>query len=247
MIKRLLILLSLNTIFVAYFAIAQGTAKDKMLVVTEEWPPYNYVEADGKIVGSSTVIVEKVLRRSDIPYTLNVYPWARSYELALNNANVLIYSIIRTPEREKLFHWVCPLYSVEYFVFQIATRKDIVVNSLDDLKKYSIGITRETFLDHFLKSKGFITGTHLQDTGDRQASFRKLLANRVDLIIDTKEFIDEQLTSQKLSADKIRSIYKMHDDIGNPTNICMAISLKTPINLVNKIREEHQKLSLNFR
>jgi polar amino acid transport system substrate-binding protein len=59
-------------------------------------------------------------------------------KLALNHANVLIYSIIRTPEREKLFHWVCSLNTVEYFVFQIATKKDIVVNSLEDLSKVFI-------------------------------------------------------------------------------------------------------------
>lgn len=242
MIKKFFILLLLQTSFFACTARAQVSDSDTMSVATEDWPPYNYVLDNGKIVGSSTVIVEKTLRNSNIPYTLNIYPWARAYELALKHANVLIYSTIKTPEREKLFHWVCPLNSVEYFVFQIATRKDIVVNSLEDLKKYSIGITRATFLDHFLEKKGFIKGTHLQVTGDRQASFRKLLANRVDLIIDSKEFIGEQLAGQKLNANKVRSIYKLHDDTEGKTNICMAISLKTPIEVVEKIRKEHKKL-----
>lgn len=242
MVRKLLVLLSFVTIFIAYFAMAQNTASDLMQVVTEEWPPYNYVQADGEIVGSSTVIVEKTLRNSNIPYTLNIYPWARSYDVALNHANVLIYSMIRTPEREKLFHWVCPLSSVEYFVFTLATKKEMVVNSLDDLKKYSIGITRGTFLNHFLEKKGFVDGIHLQLTGDSKASFRKLLANRIDLIIDTKEFIAEQLREQKLNPDKVRSIYKLNDDTYGKTNMCMGISLKTPMERVEKIRREHQKL-----
>lgn len=35
-------------------------AKDTILIVTEEWSPYNYTNKKGEIVGSSTEIIKKL-------------------------------------------------------------------------------------------------------------------------------------------------------------------------------------------
>jgi len=242
MIKALLKLVSLSAVFIFCTALAQESSSDSMSVVTEEWAPYNYTQADGKIVGTSTVAVEQALINSNIPYTLNSYPWVRSYELALNKANVLLYSTVRIPEREKLFHWICPLHSVEYFIFKLASRDDIVINSLNDLKKYSLGITRGNFLDSFFEREKLLYGVHLQVTSDNQANIRNLINKRIDLIIDTQAYIDQQLVNLTLTPDYIHSAYKLSDDIKGKMELCMAISLKTPMVLVNKIRHEYQKL-----
>ena len=242
MVRSLLVFLSFSTFFVTCVVMSQVSESDLLLVVTEEWAPYSYKQADGKIVGSSTAVVEQTLRNSDIPYTLNLYPWARSYELALTTPNVLLYSTIRTPEREDLFHWVCPLNSVEYFIFKLESRKDIVINSLNDLKEYSIGVTRGTFLTDFFKQKGLIEGTHLQLTGDNQANLKNLLSSRVDLIIDTQEYIDAHLDKKNIKANYVRSTYHLNAEMDGINNTCMAISLKTPMVVVDKIRNEHRKL-----
>lgn len=247
MIKMLLILALLNTIFISCAAMAQVSESNSIVVVTEEWAPYNYTNAEGEFVGSSTALVEKVLINSNIPYTLNSYPWLRAYKLALNKANILLYSTVRIPEREKLFHWICPLHIVEYSVFKLASRKDIVINSLKDLKKYSIGITRGTFLDNFLEREKLIYGVHLKVTGNNQVSFRNLLKNRVDLIIDTQAYVDRQLEKRSLAPEYLISVYKLNDDIDEAIELCMAISLKTPLALVNKIRKEHQKLMIKIQ
>ena len=49
-------------------------------VITEDFPPMNYMEK-GEIKGISTAIVKKVLERANIPYTLELLPWARGYEI----------------------------------------------------------------------------------------------------------------------------------------------------------------------
>jgi len=240
--KKFLVFLSFSIALASCFVKAQDSDRESMVVVTEEWAPYNYAQSDGKIVGSSTVIVEQTLKNSNIPYTLNIYPWARAYKLALNNANVLLYSAVRTPEREHLFHWVCPLNSVEYLVFKLASRKDIIINSLDDLKKHSTGVTRGTFLTDYFKQKGLVKGTHLRLTGDNQANFRNLLGSRVDLIVDTQAYIDDHLQKLGLPADHIHAAHNLSAEIEGTNSTCMAISLKTPMAVVNKIKSEHSKL-----
>jgi len=242
MVKRLLTLALINAVFVSCAATAQVSESDSMLVVTEEWAPYNYTNLDGNVVGISTEVVEQTLTNSDIPYTINSYPWVRSYELALNNANVLLYSTVRTPEREPLFHWVCPLHLVEYSLFKLASRTDIVINSLSDLKKYSTGVTRGAFSDSLFEREKLLNGIHLQVSSNNQVNFRNLINERVDLIINTQQYIDLHLSKLALAPEYISSAYKLNDDANTEMELCMAISLKTPMALVNKIKAEHQKL-----
>ncbi|MBA4366572.1 MAG: hypothetical protein C0403_02920, partial [Desulfobacterium sp.] len=62
-------------------------AEDVVQVVTENWSPYNF-EEKGVVKGSSTETVRKVLEKANIKHTIKVYPWARSYKMALEQKNV---------------------------------------------------------------------------------------------------------------------------------------------------------------
>ncbi len=213
---------------------------NKITVVTEEWPPYNYLSSSGEIIGSATQIVESTLQQGNIPYTLNIYPWARAYKNALEQPNVLIYSILRSPEREKLFHWICPLNTIQYYFFKLSARADIQVNSIDDIKKYTLGLIRDSYMHSYLKNNGFVEGEHLQITGNNQTNINLLLAKRVDIIIDTHENIALRLDALPQTPKQLTAIYPIGTDIIATPWTCMAVSLKTPIKLVDAIRKSHQ-------
>ena len=98
---------------------------DKLLVVTESWFPYNYLDSKGEITGSSTAVVTSVLKHANITYEIDLYPWQRSYSIAIAQDNILIYSIYRTPSRENFFHWICPLLSSPLHSFyKLSSRKN---------------------------------------------------------------------------------------------------------------------------
>jgi len=213
---------------------------NKLTVVTEQWPPYNYLSSSGEVVGSATKIVEQTLQQAKIPYTLNIYPWARAYKTALEQPNVLIYSILKSPEREKLFHWVCPLNTIQYHFFKLSTRTDIKINSLDDVKKYTLGLIRDSYMHNYLKKNGFLEGEHIQVSGNNQANIKLLLAERVEVIIDTHENIALRLKQSTQTKKQLKAVYSIGTDIISTPWTCMAISLKTPIELVEAIRESHK-------
>ncbi len=80
---------------------------DKLIILTEEYPPDNYME-NGKVVGDSTEIVVEILKRIGSKLTrqdIRLVPWARAYGEALNDKSTIVYSIGRTTEREHLFKW----------------------------------------------------------------------------------------------------------------------------------------------
>jgi polar amino acid transport system substrate-binding protein len=122
---------------------------EQLKVVTEDFGPYNYIE-NGEVKGFSTEITKEVLKRADLQYTLNLYPWSESYNIAQNQPNVLIYSIGRTLEREHLFKWVGSVVELEVYFYKLKNRVDIKINSLDDLRRYKLGVVKDDLRHQFL-------------------------------------------------------------------------------------------------
>ena len=50
--------------------------------------------------------MEKTLQAAQLrDYQIRLYPWARAYDMALKEPNVLIFLIARTSARETQFKW----------------------------------------------------------------------------------------------------------------------------------------------
>lgn len=146
--------------------------------VTEE-TSYSYLQ-NGKVAGPASDVVEATLQRAGLnDYRLALYPWARAYDMAQQEANVLIYLIARTPEREPLFKWVGEIMRIDYHFYKLRERKDIVVPDLQSAKNYSIGVLREDVRHQYLRSQGF---TKLVVSGLNIDNFRKLLNQQVQLV-----------------------------------------------------------------
>ena len=79
----LIVLLALSAIHASF--------AQKITVVTEEYPPYNFLDSDKKIFKMSTEVVEEVLKRAKLDYQLAIYPWASAYKIAQDTHNVIIY------------------------------------------------------------------------------------------------------------------------------------------------------------
>jgi polar amino acid transport system substrate-binding protein len=95
---------------------------DALKVVTED-SSYSFL-ADGKVVGPASEIVEKTLFQAGVTdYSMALYPWARAYDIARLEANVLIYPIIRSAERETLFKWVGELDEVTPLFYKLRERR----------------------------------------------------------------------------------------------------------------------------
>jgi len=93
---------------------ARGTV---VTVVTENYPPYNYLSEDGTIAGAATTLVHKVMRSSGLDYEIRLLPWPRAVRNTLAGDNTLIFSIARSPSRESDFNWLVPLAEDTYYLF----------------------------------------------------------------------------------------------------------------------------------
>ena len=153
---------------------------DQLVILTEEYPPFNYME-NGTISGTATEIVLEILERIGSKLTLDdirLIPWARSYKELLLTKNTVLYSIVRSEHREKLFKWVCPVGCNTVGI--IARKRDrVVIEKPEDYEKYRIGVVRED-IGHQLMRK-LIPEQDLDITNSSESNLLKLKEGRIDM------------------------------------------------------------------
>jgi polar amino acid transport system substrate-binding protein len=226
------------TVFLCWTQVAIAT--DKIIVVTENWFPYNYVSSEGKLQGPSTNAVQEILDLSGIGYSIKMYPWLRAYNMTEKFPNTLIYSIYRTPEREHLFQWICPIAKkVKQNIYRLSSRTDIKIKNEHDFSKYTFSVIRGTFPQKLLESKGLKEGINLQVVSENVAHTQMLLKNRVDLTVEVEAAMFKVLEDNDFAHSYVTKEYELGDDDVN--DLCMAFNKQTPIALVNKVRVAHQK------
>jgi len=216
---RFSILLATTCLFFAGASCA-GTVRDAdFRIVTEEFPPYNYTTDDGAIVGISTEIVRRILKKVGHPDNIEVLPWTDGYRLAREQDNVILFSTTRSPAREKLFKWVGPLVPNNSALF---ARRDsgIVINTIDDARKVAaIGVYQDDFGELLLKEKGF---TNLDAVLENSMNLPRLLNGEIDLWI-ANELTGRHMIAKAGASKKIDEVLEVQKDY-----MYIAFSRNTP-------------------
>jgi len=213
------------------------TYANEIEVVTENYPPYQWSENE-VITGPSTEIVQALFKKVGSKHTLKMYPWARSYHLALSYENILIYSIRRIEAREKLFKWVGVLRKNSIYFWKLKDRKDIKMDNFNDAKKYRIGTLNKDAKSLFLLNHGFVRDQNLVVLNDNERIVKLLYAKRTDLLIDSDEIKD---SAKKLGYDPnlLEKVYLVDEF---PINMYAAFSLMTNDLVVDKFRKALKEL-----
>ncbi len=224
--------------FLFLFGIVGQIYAQDILVVTEDYPPFNF-KKDGKITGSSTEVVKAVLKKAKINYKLKLKPWTRAYKEALTKKNILIFSISRSDQREKLFKWVGVIAPNDNYLYALKSSKIPELSKLDMAKKYKIGVVKDDVSMQYLEKEGFKQGKSLIVDRNYVISFKKLLKKKVQLIpLDLLggAVIARQCNS---SMKKLKKIFFLKDI---SKGLYMAFSNKTPDSIVEKCKKALEEI-----
>jgi polar amino acid transport system substrate-binding protein len=160
-----------------------------LTILTENSGENNYLDSNGQIKGFNTDIVREIMQRLNLNFTIKIVPWKRGYREVLHRPNVVLFSVVRTFEREKLFKWVGPM-NVTKFSFFKKKGSDITINTLGDAKKVgAIGCIGDDVREKLLKRLGF---TNLSSLFGKDANLRNLemlMLGRIDLWISTDHIV----------------------------------------------------------
>jgi polar amino acid transport system substrate-binding protein len=163
---------------------------------------------DGSLTGSSVEIVKEIQKRVGDTTTIEVLPWARAYHMATTMPDVLLFTALRLPEREALFHWVGPVLHPQW-VFYALKGKVTPISSLEEAKKFkSIGTYRNDSQEIFLKSRGF---TNLDSATTVTASAKKMASGMIDVFVSKDISLAYTLVAAGIPEDSIENVYTYLD------------------------------------
>ena len=215
------------------------TAQAQALRVVTETSPYVYLQ-DGKVAGPATELVEKTLAGAGIrDYSIHLYPWARAYDMALAEPNVLIYLIARTPERERQFHWIGEVMPVRYHLYKLKDRADVSPPNLAAARRYVIGVMRDDTRHQYLKKQGF---SRLVISAQVTENFAQLLNRQVDMIPLSEGGAATLCKEAKFDCARLDKLLAL-DDLN--TGLYMAYSKSTPPELVARTQAAFEPLRNN--
>ncbi|MDO6447343.1 ABC transporter substrate-binding protein [Colwellia sp. 1_MG-2023] len=204
------------TVFGLFFITAPSQAEE-IKVVTEYLAPYQMNNADNSLGGFSTEIVQAIFKQADKTPNFSAIPWARAYETASTEKNVMIYSIAQTKERKDLFHWIGSLINEKLFFWGLKSQFPEPIDDLEQLKKYIVASARNSNVAHFLKINNF---KHNYKLVKEDQNIQMLFKGRAELIIATELTLKHNTKKLNLDFDKLIKI-KEFTDINNDLNLAM--------------------------
>ncbi len=173
-------------------------------LATEEYPPFSY--RDGKTIkGASVEQVEKLMTDAGIDYKIEMMPWARAYNLAQTTPLSCVFTTAHNLQRDPMFRWVEPLL-VDRNILITRSDSGVKAKDLEEAKQYTVGTQREDYTEATLKDNGFVK---LDVATDFNATLRKLLNGRIDMMPISELYFDKLKTEQPLEKVTVLSSQPM--------------------------------------
>lgn len=189
---------------------------------------------NGELTGASVEMVREIMRRIGKSYPITVAPWARGYDFALNEPNVVLFATTRTKERESLFQWVGPIIRIQW-VFVARKVDGLVINSLEDAKKVGgIGTYKDDAREQELKRLGF---TNLVSKWGIVNNYKMLEEGRLDLVAASSVNYTTPMRQAGVDPDDYEIVYSWQTN-----DLYIAFSKQTPASIVQEWREAFESM-----
>ena len=164
---------------------------------TEEFPPFNYTE-QGQHKGYANAILDVVSSKAGLTIERVIFPWTRSVASNQSDRNSVLFTTMRTPEREKQYRWVGPIDGCDVVALKLKKRQDIRISTAKDLNQYVIAFSKGAADEEILKKIGVPTNklVGVSSTGN---ALPMLYGDRVDLIAGV--YLSHAFTAKKNNLD----------------------------------------------
>ncbi len=171
----------LLVLVVSLVALSCARKETEMTILTENYPPLSYVE-DGVVSGYGAEIVAAIQEELNTDVTPQLMDWEKAYQRALNEKNIVLFTMERTPEREELFHFIGPLGENTAFFYARAD-SEIELQDLAAAREVSsIATTKDWFTEQHLIEQGF---TNLVSSVDPVQTLHMVMNEEAELGVFT--------------------------------------------------------------
>jgi polar amino acid transport system substrate-binding protein len=147
----------------------------------EDYPPANFYE-NQELKGLSVDTLRLMWQALDIkPKKIAIVPWARGYKNVLNQPNSALFTMSRTPARERLFKWVGPLFSSVHILVAKKSRH-FQFDHVSQVVEYRVATVRGDISQILLQQIGF-PEVNMAKLPDLRTAFLMMQSDRVEMMI----------------------------------------------------------------
>jgi polar amino acid transport system substrate-binding protein len=196
-----------------------GPAQAEVRLLSEEFPPINFSQ-EGVPKGLAVEIVQEIQRRLGQKQNIEFMPWARAFREVKGPGKVALFSMARTPEREKQFKWVGPIVTFYSSIYAPA-KNGMRLRSMEDAKRaQAVLVVRDWFTAEELKTLGF---QNLLPVTDPVTAIKMLLAKRAPFYATERLSMPQIMAKAGISEDALEIVYSYASSEGY-----IAFSTDTP-------------------
>lgn len=151
--------------------------------VFEVYPPYEYVER-GQLAGMDVDLIREACRRLSLNPVFRERPWSRALVEVKSGKADAIFSLVKTPERERFLFFPEENLSFEQFIFLARRDSTLTLAAASDLKGKRVGVCSGYSYDpRFDEDSSFEREASLND----EQQLRKLAGGRMDVAIMNRQ------------------------------------------------------------
>jgi polar amino acid transport system substrate-binding protein len=212
----------------------------KVRIITEHLAPFQISE-NHELVGGTVAMEIKQLISKVLPGNkIEVLPWARAFQIASERPNTIIFSLVRTPERENNFIWIGKVAHVPMELIALKTSKLQPISSLSELKDIQIGVKRLDAVTIWLASQGLQFDNELVEIVNTLTTMQMLEKGRIDVIPSTQQVIEFYCKKAGCKTSDFKTIYTLNT---LSEDFYLAVSLGTDENLIKQLSAEFTQLN----
>ncbi|WP_070963295.1 substrate-binding periplasmic protein [Vibrio sonorensis] len=206
-----------------------------LTVMTEDFPPFGYINKDEQLTGIAVEMVQFVMKELELEQEIQVLPWSRAMKRIETQSNMVLFSVARTEEREAKFRWVGPLLSDGVYFYHRSTSTQ-PTRLFSDAKTWDHIAVTDSYPEHaFLENHGF---TNLWLTSNPSENVRLLIGGRVDAFVAGEFAVPNLLSKQNIAMSSVKnSGIKLFD-----VDLYIAFSKDTPQTLLDSWQVALDKL-----
>lgn len=206
----------------------------------EEFEPLSFQGQRGEIAGMNTELVEAIVKESGVQVRgWQIAPWARAFKEAKENPNALLYSVVRTPEREAFFHWIGPISNRKIALYKLKSRENLNIDEWQDLRKMRIGSLLGSASSETLKSRNL----KLYELSNLKQIVKMLLEERIDLANMMDFSLAYLANAEGINFSAFEQVWIVDDT----KNFYIAVNINTSEEIVNALQQALSKFKQDGR
>jgi polar amino acid transport system substrate-binding protein len=215
---------------------------NQLRFVAEDLPPFHFYDANKEPTGALVDVIKALMTRTNLSGSIELMPFARSYNLALQKQNTFMMSLMKSDDRKDDFQWVGQIYKSKAFLVGLGSRSDININSLEEAKSFVVGTIRGYHSEEYLKKAGFSDHNNLHLSVNYKHMWSMLFGKHIDFILTNYVAIDREMKSIGFNKKDIKTFVELHDF---PGDLFISTGLITPNKTVVVLSEALKQIKVD--